>query len=1161
VNLSERTRKWDRFLGFSILLAVLIAPVLAGEARAQILSGCEIDYPPFCVVDEAGRAGGFSVELLRAALAAMNREVTFRTGTWPEVRGWLEAGEVAVLPLVGRTPERDSLFDFTFPYMTMHGAIVVRKEVTDIRDLDDLRGRHVAVMQGDNAEEFLRREDRGIEIHTTATFSQALQELSAGMHDAVVIQRLVALRLISQGGPGNLKIINRPVEGFSQDFCFAVKEGDSETLAMLNEGLSLVMAGGTYNHLHAQWFAALELPPGRIVVGGDHAYPPFEFLDERGRPSGYNVELTRAIAQEMELDIEIRLGPWSEIVDGLENGEIDIVQGMFYLPERDLKFDFSPYHALNHYIGATRKGEDDPPISLEDLAGKRIVVQRGDAIHDYLISKGLSDQLTLMDSQEEVLRSLAKGDFDCAVVVRITALELLSQHDWTNLQLGRRPLLSMEYCYAVPNGHAALLAQFSEGLAVLKERGDYRRIHDRWLGVYQIGPPPLLVALRYSAMVLVPLLVVLATILLWSWFLKRQVSARTRELQESEALQRAIITCSPVALYSYDFEGKVLTWNPSAEMVYGWRAEEVLGRFLPNVPADKLDEFAAVRNQVRNGKAFAGRELVRQKKGGALFPVRIYVAPIIDERGNRTGIMSAAEDITSERQTLEALRESEARFRLFADTAPVGVIIADLDERTLYASGMFVSMFGYTIEEIPTLEAWLARAHPDEALRNRVRSEWKTIEQVMLQPGAGIKPMVHPVTCKDGAVRQIEFRVSASGDLCFVVFTDVTEHGILEQQLRQAQKMESVGRLAGGVAHDFNNILQVMMGYSGMLLDALPTTEETHEFAQEIAQGVNRASALTRQLLAFARKQTIMPQVLDLNASVESILKLLRRLIGEDIDLAWLPEAGLWPVYMDASQIDQLLANLCVNARDAIDGVGKVTIETENITLDDAYCEDRAGFVPGDYVLLAVSDDGHGMDDETLGMIFEPFFTTKGLGEGTGLGLSTVYGIVKQNNGFINVYSEPGEGTTFKLYLPRHPGAQVDAAEEQQTAPPKGRGETVLLVEDNPAILNLAKRQLQAIGYLVYAAKTPLEALRLAREMGGAIDLLLTDLIMPEMSGRELAEQIHALYPALKTLYMSGYTADVIAHRGVLEEGVDFIHKPFSQNDLSRKLREVLDRA
>jgi CheY-like chemotaxis protein len=300
--------------------------------------------------------------------------------------------------------------------------------------------------------------------------------------------------------------------------------------------------------------------------------------------------------------------------------------------------------------------------------------------------------------------------------------------------------------------------------------------------------------------------------------------------------------------------------------------------------------------------------------------------------------------------------------------------------------------------------------------------------------------------------------------------------------------------------------------------------------------------------------------VLDLNATVEGVLKMLRRLLGEEIHLAWLPKTGLGTIKMDPSQLDQILANLCINSRDAIGGVGKITIETDMVTVDDTYCVVHSGFGPGDYVLLTVSDDGCGMDKETLGNVFEPFFTTKEVGQGTGLGLATVYGIVKQNNGFINVYSEPGQGTIFRIYLPLHEKGigRMDAVSTGEV--PLGKGQTILVVEDEKVVLRLSKIMLEKLGYIVLAANTPSDALKLAEADENTIDLLITDVVMPEMNGRELAERLHSFQPELKIIYMSGYTADVIAHRGVLEEGVAFIGKPFSSKELAAKVNEVLKR-
>jgi two-component system, sensor histidine kinase ChiS len=380
----------------------------------------------------------------------------------------------------------------------------------------------------------------------------------------------------------------------------------------------------------------------------------------------------------------------------------------------------------------------------------------------------------------------------------------------------------------------------------------------------------------------------------------------------------------------------------------------------------------------------------------------------------------------------------------------------------------------------------------------------------------------------------------------------------LQSQLTQAQKMESVGRLAGGVAHDFNNMLQAILGNAAIALQDLPADSPLRESLEEIEKSAQRSADLTRQLLAFARKQTIAPKVLDLNDTVAGMLKMLRRLIGEDIDLAWRPGADLWPIKMDPSQIDQVLANLCVNARDAIEGVGTVTIETGNTTLDDTYAATHPEAVAGDYVLLIVSDTGKGMDAETRSHLFEPFFTTKEKGKGTGLGLATVFGIVKQNHGLISVYSEPGQGSTFKICLPR---AEAGILATATAAAWKGdlRGtETVLLVEDEDQILNLAQRILCQYGYTVLAARSPEAALKLAEQHSGRIHLLITDVVMPGMNGRELRKRLVALQPELRCLYMSGYTADVIAHHGVLDEGVQFLQKPFSIESFAERVREAL---
>ncbi len=525
------------------------------------------------------------------------------------------------------------------------------------------------------------------------------------------------------------------------------------------------------------------------------------------------------------------------------------------------------------------------------------------------------------------------------------------------------------------------------------------------------------------------------------------------------------------------------------------------------------------------------------------------------------GCVVTLTDITDRRRAAEALRDAETRYRLLFEQSPDGiVIVAPESARLLEFNETAHRQLGYSREEFARLTISDLEA---------VETPEETNARIASVSREGRDDFETRQRNKQGDIRNVHVTAQstrlAGRSIYHCVWRDITERkraeeekATLEAQLQQARKMESVGRLAGGVAHDFNNMLGVILGHAELALEQVDPDQPLHADLAEIRKAALRSADLTRQLLAFARKQTVAPTVLDLNDTVSGMLTMLHRLIGENIDVAWQPAADLWPVKVDPSQIDQILANLCLNARDAIAGVGTLTIETGNRTFDERDCGAIDGCDPGDYVLLALSDNGGGMDKETLALLFEPFFTTKVLGKGTGLGLATVYGIVKQNHGFITVDSELNQGTTFKIYLPRHAGITAHARSEGDAHPlPRGR-ETILLVEDEPAILTMTKTMLEHQGYAVLAANTPGAAIRLAREHAGEIHLLVTDVVMPEMNGRDLAQHLLSEYPHLRRLFMSGYTADVIAPHGVLDDGVHFIQKPFTRKDLARKVREAL---
>jgi PAS domain S-box-containing protein len=508
------------------------------------------------------------------------------------------------------------------------------------------------------------------------------------------------------------------------------------------------------------------------------------------------------------------------------------------------------------------------------------------------------------------------------------------------------------------------------------------------------------------------------------------------------------------------------------------------------------------------------------------------------------------------RSAQEGLRRSEVNFRSLVTHAPYGVCRCDSTGILLDVNPALVTMLGYaTASELVGRN--LANLYSDSQQWFGLADYLRALEKFHGLAADWVR--------KDHTSINVRLSGRAFRDkgntIFFELFAeDVTERRALEQQLRQAQKMEAVGRLAGGIAHDFNNLLMVISGYSEFLLDRLGPDPTLRGPAQEIANAAERATSLTRQLLAFSRKQMLAPKVVDLNSVVTENLKMLTRLIGEDIDLVMVPGADLGAVKADPGQIEQVVMNLAVNARDAMPQGGKLTIETANVKLDASYARFHAPVRPGDYVMLAISDTGVGMDVDTQSHIFEPFYTTKGL-KGTGLGLSTVYGIVKQSEGYIWVYSEAGKGTAFKIYLPRLSGTGQENSVRPTTiaAQPGQSHETILLVEDEEHLRRLARQSLENQGYNVIDAADGTSAIRLSHAHKGPIHLLLTDVIMPGMNGRELTNQISPSRPEMKVLYMSGYTENHIGHNGTLDEGIALLQKPFTLPALKAKVREVLD--
>ncbi|MFN4259028.1 MAG: PAS domain S-box protein [Gemmataceae bacterium] len=632
-------------------------------------------------------------------------------------------------------------------------------------------------------------------------------------------------------------------------------------------------------------------------------------------------------------------------------------------------------------------------------------------------------------------------------------------------------------------------------------------------------------------------------------------------LRASEARFREMAENIEEVFYNYDpVADKMLYISPSYDAVWGQSREILYAKaamYLEAIhPADR--PIAAAAHQRQCAGVATDVEYRIRRPDGTICWLRDRSYPVRDAQGTVIRVVGVARDITASRQAEESLRFSEERFRLFAQATSDAIWDWDLSKDTAWWSEGFTTLFGHRMEDmVPPLKKWLDLIHPED------RSIVSDSIHHAIDSGQTTWSQEYRFLCKNGKYAYVLDRGhiirDESGQAVRMIggMTDLTEKKNLETQLFQSQKMEAIGQLAGGVAHDFNNLLTIINGYCEILLTLTPATDNKRSMLAEISAAGDRAANLTRQLLAFSRKQMLAPRILDLNAIVANIEKMLKRLIGEDIHMTTVLRPNLARIKVDPGQLEQVIVNLVVNARDAMPQGGQLTIESANVVLGPEDVLNKLDVQPGTYVALIVSDTGCGMTPDVQAHIFEPFFTTKEAGKGTGLGLATVFGIVKQSEGYIDVYSEVGMGTRFKVLFP----AVVDEAQPAfQQAPPVEKGsETILLVEDEAGVRDMARMALETQGYRVLDAATGQEAIQIFQTHSGEIDLVITDVVMPAMSGREMIEQMRRQYPSLKVLYMSGYADDAVVRHGVIEATDAFLQKPFSVLNLTRKIREMLD--
>ncbi len=1155
----------------------------------QVASAVEFD--PFAMVDDQGQALGFSIDLIQAVANTVNLHLAITTGTYDIVWHGLLNGQVDVLPVVAKS--QNQLVEFGIPYLETFDAFFVRNGSPTIESISAAQSKTIVVVRSDVAHQALLESKFSGKIVLAATIPEGLKMVASGQYDALLTAKLTGCMHIQKYHI--LGLMPGPIiSDYKRIFVFGIKKGSHELREKLNQGLLMIKSSGEYDRIYEKWMALHEtsfhfkntlLIVGCISVG--IMLLAFLFLWKKGILS---------IAKNPALEREIHKRKKTEAI--LEQSELrlstisnNLVMGMIYQVVRrsdgTRKFTYLSEQVKNFYGITPEAG----------IANSGLIYGR---VHE-------EDRIRVYQEEEQAYQAMAVFKTEVRIITPtggirwsyfVSSPRKMQNGDvcWDGIEFDiterkkTEEALTQsikEYRFLFENMHSA----FAYQQVILDASGnpiDYifleintafqkcmgltrdilgKRVTEIYPGIAQHDPDLIKIFGK------VALTGESSTFDIYfqpncHWYTISAYSPKkgfaitifddiTERKQAEEALrltQFAMDNASDAAFWIAQ-DGHFAYVNKKACSSLGYTREELLKMYVWDVDPDFPREvwvhywpqFCSTPNLIM--------EAHHKAKDGHVFSVEIKANYI--EFAGRAFSCAFARDITERKQIEITLRQFKAVF----DIANFAVAFADMQGRLTYVNEYGASIHGYTVAEV--LGKHISIFHNQEQLKDAeqlflmIQKEGSFLAKELWHCHKNGKPFPMLMT---GMVIKDENK-----NPIYSVATgiDLTERKALEEQIRQAQKMESIGRLAGGVAHDFNNMLGVILGHAEMLMSQMQPLEVLYADLMEIRKAAERSAELTHQLLAFARKQTAIPKILDLNEVVVGLSHRLQRLIGENINLICIPGHNLWRIKIDPSQLDQILSNLCMNAYDAISGTGKIIIEMANVNFD-TYYEVYDGSLLGKYVMLSVSDNGCGMNKEAMSHLFEPFFTTKKLGEGAGLGLATIYGIVRQNNGFIKVYSEVGQGTSFKIYLPKYAEEEEleNAEPQQKTISHKiiEHGQkTVLLVEDEPSVLQLTKRMLERNGYYVLAASTPGEAMKLARDHVGEICLLLTDVVMPEMNGLELSKQVLALYPNIKLLFMSGYTADIMTHQGVVEDGLHFIQKPFTTKKLESQIRTVLE--
>ena len=895
--------------------------------------------------------------------------------------------------------------------------------------------------------------------------------------------------------------------------------------------------------------------PELTVICEDN-FPPFSYK-ENGALRGYNVDLIRKLEALLNVKLRLESMDWANAYSRVQSGKTDILVGISYNDNRAKTFDFS--QRILTLRGRLFVAHESFHITRpEDIPyGHPIGVEKGDILESYLISNYPKLSLMEFTNQKDGLEAVSRHEIEAFAGDYHAGISMIHRFNMDNsIKVVGPPLLEGAYCLAVKKGNPRLISALNEGLDSLRNDGEMKTQEDNWFGEGYMHSPTIWLPVLY-ALVAVSLLAL--ALIVWNRTLQIAVRLRTDELKEAQSRLSVAMTHGKVGTWEYRPETDQFITSGMNELM-GYSEQELGNTFngwLKHV-TDPVDQQAITSELKRVMKLRSGSFEVEHRfkhKDGAVRWLFSQGMLVVDKHNDNMILQGASTDITHIKETEQTLRSSEEKFAHAFHSSPDALGISRLsDGRFLEVNEGFLSMTGYALTDIIDKTVSELGLYVDIELQ-------KTIFTRLIQTKS-LRDEEVLFKRKDGNV----FTGLISGSIielerepcALIIIRDITEKRRLQEQLLQSQKQEGIGRLAGGIAHDFNNLLTAIIGYGELSLTQLPDSNPVRPHLKQILQASERASGLTRQLLAFARKQIIAPQIVNINDLTMKMDQMLRRMLGEDIEMVTRQAANLPLVKVDPGQIEQVIMNMVINSRDAMPSGGKIILETSRVELDETYQSLHQDALPGVYVQISVTDSGSGISKDALPYIFEPFFTTRAVGKGTGLGLSTCYGIVRQNGGSISVYSEEGHGTTFRVYLPISQEQIIQEIQKPAEVPARGN-EVILAVEDEPLVRQLMKRIMVMQGYHVITAESGMEALELAEAYEGKIDMLLTDVIMPRMSGKQLADRMIMIRPDIKILYVSGYTENSVVQHGILEAGIAFLPKPYTPHTLAQKVRETLD--